>query len=153
MDPASRELTDGLPSGIPETLAARAAYINVALSTLGHRKLERPLIEAKPQDQQYLTRYEENAVIEFLLQKMAFGRPMRMIHIPAIAFSATRMDETGIMLSMLNSVKVLIGKYVNRGYRGTRVKRDIVTALECSSADGRSLNLMIIWPAKTHRSN
>ena len=40
-----------------------------------------------------------------------------------------------------------------RDYRGARVKRVTVTAIECISADGRYLNPMIIWPASTHRSN
>src|SRR6266480_866096 len=63
------------------------------------------------------------------------------------------MDETGVMLSMLGSVKVLVSKDDLRGYRGARVKRTVVTAIECMSADGRSLNPMIIWPASTHRAN
>jgi hypothetical protein len=63
------------------------------------------------------------------------------------------MDETGIMLSKLNSVKVVVSKENNRGYRGARVKRTTVTAIECVSADGRYLNPMIIWPAAGHRAN
>jgi hypothetical protein len=63
------------------------------------------------------------------------------------------MDETGVMLSMPSSVKVLISKYDKRDYRGARVKRTSVTAIECISGDGRYLNPMIIWPASTHRSN
>ena len=63
------------------------------------------------------------------------------------------MDETGIMLSMLGSVKVLVSKDDRRGYRGARVKRTTVTAIECVSADGRCLKPMIIWPASTHRAN
>jgi hypothetical protein len=62
-------------------------------------------------------------------------------------------DETGVMLSMLNSIKVLVGKDDIRGYRGARVKQTIVTTVECISADGRCLNPMIIWPASTHRAN
>jgi hypothetical protein len=54
---------------------------------------------------------------------------------------------------MLGSVKVLISKDDPRDYKGTGVKRTIVTAIECISADGRSLLPMIIWPAVTHRSN
>jgi len=60
------------------------------------------------------------------------------------------MDETGVMLSMLGSVKVLVGKDDLRGYRGAGVKRTIVTAVECISADGRSLLPLIIWPASTY---
>ncbi|KAF1818521.1 DDE-domain-containing protein [Dissoconium aciculare CBS 342.82] len=63
------------------------------------------------------------------------------------------MDETGIMLSMLGSIKVLVGSDDTRGYRGAHVKRTTVTAIECISADGRCLLPMIIWPAATHRSN
>lgn len=54
---------------------------------------------------------------------------------------------------MLGSVKVLIGKDDPRDYRGASVKRTMVTAIECISADGRSLLPMIIWPATTHRAN
>jgi len=62
-------------------------------------------------------------------------------------------DETGVMLSQLNSVKVLVRKDSQRGYRGARVKRTTVIAIECASADGRYLDPMIIWPASTHRCN
>jgi len=60
------------------------------------------------------------------------------------------MNETGVMLSKLNSVKVLVGKDNQRGYRGARVKRTMVTAIECVSGDGRYLNPMIIWSASTY---
>jgi DDE superfamily endonuclease/Tc5 transposase DNA-binding domain len=62
------------------------------------------------------------------------------------------MDETGVMLSMLGSIKVLIGKDDARAYRGAGVKRKMVTVIECISVDGRSLLPMVIWPAATHRS-
>jgi hypothetical protein len=54
---------------------------------------------------------------------------------------------------MLSSIKVLVGKDNPRDYRGAGVKRTMVTAIECVSADGRSLFPMIIWPATTHQSN
>lgn len=63
------------------------------------------------------------------------------------------MDETGVMLSMLGSVKVLVGKDNRQNNRGAGVKRTMVTAIECISADGRALLPLIIWPASTHRSN
>jgi len=63
------------------------------------------------------------------------------------------MDETGVMLSMPGSVKVLVGKDDTRDYRGARVKRTTVIAIECISINGRYLKPMIIWPATTHRSN
>jgi hypothetical protein len=63
------------------------------------------------------------------------------------------MDETGVMLSMLGSVKVLVGKDDLRNYRGAGARRTMVTAVECVSADGRALLPLIIWPAATHRGN
>jgi hypothetical protein len=63
------------------------------------------------------------------------------------------MDETGVMLSMLNSIKVLVRREDPRDYRGTIVKRKSITAIECISADGRVLSPMIIWPATTLRDN
>jgi hypothetical protein len=56
------------------------------------------------------------------------------------------------MLSMLGSIKVLIGKDDLQDYRGAGVKRTMVTAIECISADGRLLLPLIIWPALTYRS-
>jgi len=59
------------------------------------------------------------------------------------------MDETGVILRMLDSIKVLLSKDDPRDYRGAGVKRTMVTAIECISANGRSLLPMIIWPATT----
>ncbi|TVY89412.1 hypothetical protein LAWI1_G008442 [Lachnellula willkommii] len=61
-------------------------------------------------------------------------------------------DETGTLLSMPKSVKVVVGKNNKRGQRGARIKRTNITAIECMNADGRYLNPMIIWPASTHRA-
>ena len=63
------------------------------------------------------------------------------------------MDETGIMLSTLGSVKVLVGKDDLRNYRGVGVKRTMITAVECISCDSRYLHPLIIWLRHTHRSN
>jgi hypothetical protein len=48
-------------------------------------------------------------------------------------------DETGVMLCMLGSIQVLVSKDDPRDYRGAGVKRIMVTAIECISANGRSL--------------
>jgi len=53
-------------------------------------------------------------------------------------------DETGVILSMLGSVTVLIGKDDLRDYRGAGVKRTMVTAIKCVSVSGECLNLMVI---------
>ncbi|KAF1970008.1 hypothetical protein BU23DRAFT_538727 [Bimuria novae-zelandiae CBS 107.79] len=60
------------------------------------------------------------------------------------------LDKTGVMLSKLVSVKVLVGRDDLRDYRGAGVKRIIVTVIKCISADGRSLLPLIIWPAVTY---
>ena len=48
------------------------------------------------------------------------------------------------MLSMLSSIEVLAGTGDLRTYMGAGVKRAIVTAIECVSANGRSLFPLII---------
>jgi hypothetical protein len=53
-------------------------------------------------------------------------------------------DETGVMLCMLGSVKVLVGEKDLRNYRGAGIKRTMVTAIECISSDGRCLPPLII---------
>ncbi|EGP82460.1 uncharacterized protein MYCGRDRAFT_51666, partial [Zymoseptoria tritici IPO323] len=63
------------------------------------------------------------------------------------------MDKTRVILSTLGAVKVLVGRNDIRGYRGARVKRTTVTAIECISSDGRYLSPIIIWAATTHRSD
>jgi hypothetical protein len=62
-------------------------------------------------------------------------------------------DEIGVILSILNSLKVLIGKDNPQSYRGIGVKHTIVTVIEYISTNGRSLLPMIIWPAATYQSN
>jgi hypothetical protein len=48
-----------------------------------------------------------------------------------IAENIYNMDETGVLLSVLNSLMVLIGKNEPRNYRGAGVKRSLITAIEC----------------------
>lgn len=61
-------------------------------------------------------------------------------------------DETDTQLSVLSSLKVLVRHHDLRQHRGASVKRTMVIAIECISADGRALDPLIIWPATTHRS-
>lgn len=77
-----------------------------------------------------------------------------MLYDPAVLKeNVYSMDKTGVMLSMLGLVKVLLGKDNMQNYRGARVKRTIVTAIKCISGDSRYLNPIIIWPATTYWSN
>lgn len=69
-----------------------------------------------------------------------------------LAENTYNMDEIGVLLSVLNSLKVLVGKNELKTYRGAGVKRTLITAIECISADGRYLHALIIWPAATHWS-
>ena len=78
----------------------------------------------------------------------------KVLHDPAVLQeNVYNMDETGVMLSKLNSVKVLVSKDNQHSCRGARVKRTSITAIECVSAAGKLLDPMIIWPASTHRTN
>ncbi|GAB7336822.1 hypothetical protein MBLNU13_g11328t1 [Cladosporium sp. NU13] len=63
------------------------------------------------------------------------------------------MDETGVLLGKLGSLKVLVGKNELRNYRGASPKRTLITAIECISATGNCLDPLVIWPSATHRSN
>jgi hypothetical protein len=74
----------------------------------------------------------------------------RELNDPAIVpENVYNLDETGVLLSVLSSLKVLVSKDDLRNYRGAGVKRTLVTAIDCISADGRSAD---IWPASTYRS-
>jgi len=48
------------------------------------------------------------------------------------------------MLSILGSVKVLVGKDDKQKYKGVRVKRTTVTVIKYISTNSRYLNLIII---------
>lgn len=96
-------------------------------------------------------RHENNIYNKIIYQFNLIGKVLRD---PAILpENVYNIDETGIMLCMLGFIKVLISKNNPRDYRSARVKRIIMTAIECISADGRSLLLIIIWLAVTYRSN
>ena len=67
------------------------------------------------------------------------------------------MNETEILLTLLNSLKVLTSQNNLRNYGGAEIKRTLITAIEynvlCISADDKYLPPLVIWPAATHRSN
>ena len=87
-------------------------------------------------------RHEKNTYVKITHWFEVIGR---VVHNPAILLeNCYNMDETGVMLSMLGSIKVLVSKDDLRNYRGTGVKRTMVTAIECVSADGRSLLPLIV---------
>jgi hypothetical protein len=53
-------------------------------------------------------------------------------------------DQARAILYMFSFIKVLISKDNPRDYKGTSVKRIIVTAIECITANSKSLLLIII---------
>ena len=87
MDRASKALAQGLPSSVPRSYRALADHSNVPRSTLHDRAQGQRSIEAKAQSQQYLTPYEEKAMIDFILQMSALGTPVRIKYISSIAFT------------------------------------------------------------------
>jgi len=95
-------------------------------------------------------RYDHNIYDKILHWFAIIGRELSD---PAITpDNVYNMDETGILLNVQGSLKVLISDQDSRNYRGAGVKRELVTAIEYISADRRFLNPLIIWPASTHRS-
>jgi hypothetical protein len=90
MDRASQVLAQGVPPGVPKSYRALADHGNVPRSTLHHHARGRRSIEEKAQSQQYLTPWEEDVVVKFLLQMSELGQPVRMKFVPSIAFSVTR---------------------------------------------------------------
>lgn len=63
------------------------------------------------------------------------------------------MDETGNLLSNLTSLKFVLHKDDARKYRGTAIKRQLVSTIECLSADGICLSPLVIWLMATQRSD
>ena len=57
------------------------------------------------------------------------------------------------MLLILGFIKVLLGQDDLRDYRGAVVKRRTVTAIECISANSKSLLPIIIWLVTAYRNN
>jgi hypothetical protein len=63
------------------------------------------------------------------------------LHDPAIVpENVYNMDETGVLLSVLSSLKVLVSKQDLTNCRGAGVRRTLVTAVECSG---------LAWPDRT----
>ncbi|KAF2679035.1 hypothetical protein K458DRAFT_284234, partial [Lentithecium fluviatile CBS 122367] len=76
MDKASQVLAQGVPPGVRKSYRALADYGD------------------KAQSQQYLTPWEESALLKFLLQMSDLRQPVRIKFIPFLAFVATRQRPT-----------------------------------------------------------
>jgi hypothetical protein len=89
MDRASQVLAQGVPPSVPSSYRALADHSNVPRSTLHHRARGQRSMEEKAQSQQYLTPWEEDVVVKYLLQMSDLGQLIRMKFIPSIDFSVT----------------------------------------------------------------
>jgi hypothetical protein len=107
MDKASRALAEGLPPNLPLSWRALADYHGVAHSTDYHRSKGRRALKRKGQDQQYLTPWEEDALVKFVLQMARTGFPMRIKTLPALAhrLSKVRYPERVETLTHFELVK------------------------------------------------
>jgi hypothetical protein len=74
MDRASQTLAQGVPPGVPDSYRALADHGSVPRSTLHHRARGRRSMEEKAQGQQYLTPWEEDVVVKFVLQMSDLGQ-------------------------------------------------------------------------------
>jgi len=84
---------------------------------------------------------------------MPFLSPVNVLDPDILPENTYNIDETGVMLSMLNSIKVLILIEDPRDYRGIIVNRKSITTIEYINTNGRVLSFIIIWPATTLRDN
>ena len=98
MDPASRALVQTLPAGVRDTYAARSEHSNVPISTLVHRRNGRRSREEQAQRQQYLSREEEKALVQFLLLMSNLSHPVRIKFIRLLAYSIARQRSTKTQL-------------------------------------------------------
>jgi len=90
MDKASQVLAQGVPPGVPKSFRALADHGDVPRTTLQHLARGRRSIEEKAQSQHYLYPWEEKALVKYLVQQDALGRPVRIKYIRSIAFSLAR---------------------------------------------------------------
>jgi hypothetical protein len=89
MDPASRALAEGVPPGLPFSFRALADHSGVSHATLHRRSHGGPSSKQKGQDQQYLTPWEEEALVKFILQMANFSYPIWIKFIPLLAYRLT----------------------------------------------------------------
>jgi hypothetical protein len=90
MGKASRVLAQGLLPGAPASYRTLADHGEVPRSTLHACARGRRSMEEKAQSQQYLSPWEEDALVNFLLQMSDLGQPVRIKFIPLLAFCVAR---------------------------------------------------------------
>jgi hypothetical protein len=68
-----------------------------------------------------------------------------------LAENIYNIGKTGVLPSIPNLLKILVGRNELKRYRGTGIKQTLITAIEYISANGWYLHFLIIWPA-AHKS-
>jgi hypothetical protein len=63
------------------------------------------------------------------------------------------MDKTGVLLSLLKELKVLVDEFSLRAYCGEGVKYELITVIKCISGNFQVLPPLVIWPVSTLRAN
>ncbi|KAI4219141.1 MAG: hypothetical protein L6R36_008537 [Xanthoria steineri] len=89
MDKASQVLARGVPPGLPQSYRALADHGGVPRSTVHARAHDRQSMQKKAERQQYLTPSEDKALVDYFLHIANMGYPVRIKHVPDIAFRAT----------------------------------------------------------------
>jgi hypothetical protein len=93
MDKDSQVLAQSLPPGVPTSYHAPADHGEVPCSTLHSLAQRHRSMEEKAQSQQYLSPWEEDALVKLLLQTSDLGQPMRIKFIPFLAFCVARQQS------------------------------------------------------------
>ncbi|KAF2264638.1 hypothetical protein CC78DRAFT_616558 [Lojkania enalia] len=89
MDTPSRVLAQGVPPDVPLSYRALADHSEVPCSTLHHRAHGRRSMEEKTQSQQYLTAWEEEALVKFHPHMSDLGHPVRIKFISLLVYRLT----------------------------------------------------------------
>jgi hypothetical protein len=89
-DRASRALAENDLPGEPRMYDAISKRSAVPISTLNHRALGRPSIEAKAQSQLYLKPPEEEALVKHLILEADLGNPIPIKFLASLAFIIAR---------------------------------------------------------------
>ena len=89
MDKASQVLARGVPPGLPQSYRALADHGGVPRSTVHARAHDRQSMQKKAERQQYLTPSEDKALVDYFLYMANIGYPVRIKHVPDIAFRTT----------------------------------------------------------------
>lgn len=75
-----------------------------------------------------------------------------LVSLVVLAENIYNINKTRVLLSVLNSLKVLIGKHESKSQKRTGVKRTLITVIEYIFIDSQYLHPLIILPAITYRS-